>query len=134
MNGDRPAGGSSISLFHCNVEPIMTSSFRLCPSDLKFMHEVGLRVPVVPVVTKADTMTIREAGIYRSEVANKIANPMLPGEREGFSSLPNKRGGLPPPWEITDAQADYRCLCLQTFRYASQVLEQSSITGASNGA
>lgn len=44
------------------------------------MHDVGLRVPIVPVVTKADTMTIREAGIYRSEVANKIANPMLPGE------------------------------------------------------
>ena len=44
------------------------------------MYEVGLRVPVVPVVTKADTMTIREAGIYRSEVANKIANPMLKGQ------------------------------------------------------
>ena len=52
---------------------------RLRPSDLKFMYEVGLRVPIVPVVTKADTMTIREAGMYRSEVANKIANPMLPG-------------------------------------------------------
>ena len=44
------------------------------------MYEVGLRVPIVPVVTKADTMTIREASIYRAEVANKIANPMLPGE------------------------------------------------------
>ena len=58
----------------------MASSLRLRPSDLKYMYEVGLRVPVVPVVTKADTMTIREAGIYRSEVANKIANPMLKGE------------------------------------------------------
>lgn len=52
---------------------------RLKPSDLKFMYEVGKHVPIVPVVTKADTMTIREAGIYRSEVASKIANPMLPG-------------------------------------------------------
>ena len=48
------------------------------------MYEVGLRVPVVPVVTKADTMTIREAGIYRSEVANKIANPMLKGSFLGM--------------------------------------------------
>ena len=56
-----------------------TLPLRLRPSDLKFMYEVGLRVPIVPVVTKADTMTIREAGMYRSEVANKIANPMLPG-------------------------------------------------------
>ena len=47
------------------------------------MYEVGLRVPIVPVVTKADTMTIREASIYRAEVANKIANPMLPGGEDG---------------------------------------------------
>lgn len=47
------------------------------------MYEIGLHVPVVPVVTKADTMTIREAGMYRTEVANKIANPMLPGEQDG---------------------------------------------------
>ena len=59
------------------ISPTVT---RLRPSDLKFMYEVGLRVPIVPVVTKADTMTIREASIYRAEVANKIANPMLPGE------------------------------------------------------
>ena len=47
------------------------------------MYEVSRHVPVVPVVTKADTMTIREAGIYRTEVANKIANPRLPGEGSG---------------------------------------------------
>jgi hypothetical protein len=57
-----------------------TRTCRLKPSDLKFMYEVGKHVPIVPVVTKADTMTIREAGIYRSEVASKIANPMLPGK------------------------------------------------------
>lgn len=55
---------------------------RLRPADLKFMYEIGLHVPVVPVVTKADTMTIREAGMYRTEVANKIANPMLPGIKD----------------------------------------------------
>ena len=51
------------------------------------MYEVGLRVPVVPVVTKADTMTIREAGIYRSEVANKIANPMLKGQSRAYIQI-----------------------------------------------
>ena len=66
--------GHNLSHTLCHTLPL-----RLRPSDLKFMYEVGLRVPIVPVVTKADTMTIREAGMYRSEVANKIANPMLPG-------------------------------------------------------
>eukprot|EP00955_Chlamydomonas_euryale_P002849 30173-Chlamydomonas_euryale.AAC.3 len=46
------------------------------------MYDVGLHVPVVPVVTKADTMTIREAATYRHDVANRIANPMLPGIRD----------------------------------------------------
>ncbi|KXZ43272.1 hypothetical protein GPECTOR_96g738 [Gonium pectorale] len=52
---------------------------RLRPIDLKYMYELGKYVPVVPVVTKADTMTIREANTYRTEVANRIANPMVPG-------------------------------------------------------
>lgn len=52
---------------------------RLRPIDLKFMYEIGLHVPVVPVVTKADTMTAKEAEVYRTQVADKIANPMVPG-------------------------------------------------------
>jgi septin family protein len=67
---------------------------RLKPSDLKFMYEVGKHVPIVPVVTKADTMTIREAGIYRSEVASKIANPMLPGIRDQINVFHFERDSL----------------------------------------
>jgi hypothetical protein len=36
------------------------------------MLELGKVVPVVPVVMKADTMTIREAAAYRQEVYDKI--------------------------------------------------------------
>jgi hypothetical protein len=36
------------------------------------MLELGKVVPVVPVVMKADTMTIREALSYRQEVYDKI--------------------------------------------------------------
>eukprot|EP00884_Botryococcus_braunii_P014002 jgi/Botrbrau1/22602/Bobra.176_1s0032.1 len=45
---------------------------RLRPIDLRFMLELGKVVPVVPVVMKADTMTIREAAAYRQEVYDKI--------------------------------------------------------------
>jgi hypothetical protein len=38
----------------------------------RFMLELGKVVPVVPVVMKADTMTIREALSYRQEVYDKI--------------------------------------------------------------
>ncbi|KAG1659901.1 hypothetical protein FOA52_006607 [Chlamydomonas sp. UWO 241] len=43
---------------------------RLRAADLKFMCELGQHVPVVPVVTKADTMTIREASDYRHEAGS----------------------------------------------------------------
>uniref|UniRef100_A0A7S0N8F4 Septin-type G domain-containing protein n=1 Tax=Chlamydomonas leiostraca TaxID=1034604 RepID=A0A7S0N8F4_9CHLO len=55
---------------------------RLRAIDLKVMYEVGRYVPLVPIVTKADTMTIREAAAYRNDVATKLSNPMLPGIRD----------------------------------------------------
>lgn len=41
------------------------------------MHEIGQHVPVLPVVTKADTMTCAEAQAYRADVAAKLANPKV---------------------------------------------------------
>jgi septin 7 len=32
------------------------------------MFELGKSVPIIPVITKADTMTIREAQNYKQEV------------------------------------------------------------------
>lgn len=55
---------------------------RLRPIDLKYMYELGQCVPILPVITKADTMTIREANLYRQEVANKIQNPMVQGIKD----------------------------------------------------
>jgi septin 7 len=51
--------------------------------DVKVMSEIGKHVPIIPIVTKADTMSSREASTYRSDVATKLSNPMLPGERSG---------------------------------------------------
>lgn len=45
------------------------------------MHEVGRVVPIIPVITKADTMTIREATIFKQEVFNRLSNPNLRGVR-----------------------------------------------------
>ncbi|KAK9829836.1 hypothetical protein WJX72_008171 [[Myrmecia] bisecta] len=52
---------------------------RLRAVDLRFMVELGKVVPILPIITKADTMTIREAAAYRTEVYNKLQNPVTPG-------------------------------------------------------
>jgi septin family protein len=36
------------------------------------MHELGKAVPIIPVITKADTMTIREAQNYKQEVFSRL--------------------------------------------------------------
>jgi septin family protein len=36
------------------------------------MHELGKHVPIIPVITKADTMTIREAQNYKQEVFGRL--------------------------------------------------------------
>lgn len=45
------------------------------------MHEMGKHVPIIPVITKADTMTIREAQNYKQEVFGRLQNPNVPGVR-----------------------------------------------------
>jgi septin family protein len=52
---------------------------RLRNVDVRYMHELGKVVPIVPVITKADTMTIREAAIHRHNVFNRLMNPVLVG-------------------------------------------------------
>ncbi|KAI8474148.1 MAG: septin-like protein [Monoraphidium minutum] len=54
---------------------------RLRAIDLRYMFELGRSVPIVPVITKADTMTIREAQNYKQEVFNRLQNPNIPGVR-----------------------------------------------------
>lgn len=44
----------------------------------RFMAELGKVVPILPIVTKSDSMTIREAATYRREVYRKLQNPRLP--------------------------------------------------------
>ena len=48
---------------------------RLRYVDVKFMHELGQVVPIIPMITKADTMNIREATIFRQEVYSRLQNP-----------------------------------------------------------
>mmetsp|Transcript_21340 Transcript_21340/g.53751 ORF Transcript_21340/g.53751 Transcript_21340/m.53751 type:complete len:424 (+) Transcript_21340:149-1420(+) len=52
---------------------------RLRNVDVRYMHELGKVVPIVPVITKADTMTIREAAVHRHNVFNRLMNPTLVG-------------------------------------------------------
>ncbi|DBA79707.1 TPA: hypothetical protein ACH3X1_008377 [Trebouxia sp. C0004] len=59
---------------------------RLRPVDLRFMAELGKVVPILPIVTKSDSMTIREAATYRREVYRKLQNPQLP-EPQGSAAL-----------------------------------------------
>lgn len=47
---------------------------RLRYIDVKFMFELGKVVPIIPIITKADTMNIQEATVFRQEVHNKLQN------------------------------------------------------------
>lgn len=39
------------------------------------MAELSKHVPIIPVIMKADTMTIHEAQRFRQEVVNRLQNP-----------------------------------------------------------
>ncbi|KAF6259065.1 septin-like protein [Scenedesmus sp. NREL 46B-D3] len=54
---------------------------RLRPIDIRYMYELGKAVPIIPVITKADTMTIREAQNYKQEVFSRLQNPNVQGVR-----------------------------------------------------
>ena len=68
----------------------------------RFMAELGKVVPILPIVTKADSMTIREAATYRREVYRKLQNPQLP-EPQG-----HRRHSPPYPSLLTGEV----CVCL----------------------
>ena len=48
---------------------------RIKKVDLIFMSAISQIVPIIPVITKADTMTIREAQNYKQEVFNRLQVP-----------------------------------------------------------
>lgn len=52
----------------------------------RFMAELGAMVPIIPVVTKADTMTTAEASAFREEVLTKLskAEHVFRGTRTGL--------------------------------------------------
>ena len=69
---------------------------RLRPVDVRYMAELGKVVPILPIVTKADTMSTAEAAKYRREVYNRLQSPGVPGSRgEGSGSSPSS-----PSWRF----------------------------------
>ncbi|WIA38640.1 hypothetical protein OEZ86_001950 [Tetradesmus obliquus] len=73
---------------------------RLRQNDVRYMAELSKHVPIIPVIMKADTMTIHEAQRFRQEVVNRLQNPALSGIRgkiEVFRFSPQtlERAGLP---------------------------------------
>lgn len=73
---------------------------RLRQNDVRYMAELSKHVPIIPVIMKADTMTIHEAQRFRQEVVNRLQNPMLAGirgkiEMFNFSAATLERAGLP---------------------------------------
>ena len=62
----------------CVKQPQHIASHNLqAQFHFRFMAELGKVVPILPIVTKSDTMTIREAATYRREVYRKLQNPQL---------------------------------------------------------
>eukprot|EP00775_Hariotina_reticulata_P008769 gene8769-8948_t len=73
---------------------------RLRQNDVRYMAELSRHVPIIPVIMKADTMTIHEAQRFRQEVVNRLLNPALSGikgriEMFHFSPTTMERAGLP---------------------------------------
>ncbi|KAK9842330.1 hypothetical protein WJX81_007177 [Elliptochloris bilobata] len=52
---------------------------RLRPIDLRYMHELGRVCAIVPVICKADSMTMAEQACFRQEVVSRLGNPSLAG-------------------------------------------------------
>lgn len=70
------------------------------------MAELGKVVPILPLVTKADSMTIREAAAYRREVYRKLQNPQIAGP-QGTHTQTDRRvlGAIASQaWLSTNAQ------------------------------
>ena len=75
------------------------------------MAELGKVVPILPIVTKSDSMTIREAATYRREVYRKLQNPQLP-EPQGHQTPPPCPPPPPPPPPLcTQDDACSKVLC-----------------------
>jgi hypothetical protein len=81
------------------------------------MAELSRHVPIIPVIMKADTMTIHEAQRFRQEVVNRLQNPSelsagvscgaalpLPGRVQGRPALA-AFSGRPPSSSVN-------CVCL----------------------
>lgn len=73
------------------------------------MLELGKVVPVVPVVMKADTMTIREAAAYRQEVYDKI-HAVRFDDHMGGSLTPCQPLALPKPCFVIALNSTWRNL------------------------
>ncbi len=71
----------------------LEASYECAQDDYRFMAELGKVVPILPIVTKSDSMTIREAATYRREVYRKLQNPQLP-EPQGDILRPTARSKL----------------------------------------
>jgi len=67
---------------------------RLRYMDVRFMHELGKVVPIIPIITKADTMNIREATIFRQEVHSKLQNLSQFGLRGKMGLFDFQKGTL----------------------------------------
>ena len=88
---------------------------RLRPVDVRYMAELGKVVPILPIVTKADTMSTAEAAKYRREVYNRLQSPGVPcskgegtgrrcGKARGVPGLPDASPAAPPMEECNMAE------------------------------
>jgi hypothetical protein len=86
------------------------------------MHEMGKHVPIIPVITKADTMTIREAQNYKQEVFGRLQNPNVPHVRGKINTFKFDKetldragmadvGGSTPPFLVRTSPSPCLLLC-----------------------
>ncbi|KAF8062013.1 SEPTIN3 [Scenedesmus sp. PABB004] len=113
---------------------------RLRPIDIRYMHELGKAVPIIPVITKADTMTIREAQNYKQEVFSRLqvtrrARARARARGGDAAAAPRRRGAA----DAARRAAQNPCVAgvrgkINTFRFDKETLERAGMGDAAGSA
>jgi len=68
----RPRAYVCFDFFSFSVLHLFDTSARLKPLDIEIMKRLGMRVNLIPVIAKADTLTQNDLFVFKQRVRGKI--------------------------------------------------------------
>ncbi|XP_028311548.1 uncharacterized protein LOC114468709 isoform X1 [Gouania willdenowi] len=80
------------SRVHCCIYFLPATGHRLRPIDVEFMKRLGKMVSIVPVIAKADTLTVEERQEFKEQIRKDLdANGICVYPQEEFDEDPDER-------------------------------------------